>query len=102
MTLQPTPGRTLAERVQYLFHVRRRPDGTPYSINDVVVASRGAAAKSNLHYIRSGQNSNPTADTLRCLAIFFKVPISYFFPDLEDELVQPLPDWTPPPLQFAE
>lgn len=90
------PG-TLTERVQYLFEVRRRPDGSCYSINDIVAASKGMAAKSNLHYIKNGDNTNPTYETLIALALFFKVPIGYFFPSLEHAEVESLPDWTPPP-----
>jgi transcriptional regulator with XRE-family HTH domain len=92
-TSSSTPGRTLAERVQYLFEVRRRPDGTRYSINEVAAASRGMAAKSNLHNIRNGDNDNPTRETLIALALFFEVPITYFFPELDDQQTTPLPGW---------
>lgn len=96
MTTSPsTPGRTLAERVQYLFEVRRRPDGTRYAINEVAAASRGMAAKSNLHNIRNGDNENPTRETLIALAVFFEVPIAYFFPELDNQTPTPLPGWSP-------
>jgi transcriptional regulator with XRE-family HTH domain len=94
MRVSLQPGQTLADRVRYLFEIRRRPDGTRYSINEVVAASRGMAAKSNLHNIRNGDNENPTRETLTCLAIFFKVPIAYFFPELEQQEVEPLPGWS--------
>lgn len=89
----PTPGKTLAERVQYLFHVRLHPDGRKYTVNEVVAASRGMAAKSNIHDIRNGDNDNPRRETLMCLAVFFKVPITYFYPELDNQEIEPLPGW---------
>lgn len=102
MTVGLQPGNTLTQRVQFLFETRRRPNGSMYSVYDVAAASRGTAAKSNLHNIRVGLNTNPTYETLLALARFFRVPISYFFPDLDNQEVQPLPGWTPPPLRLTE
>lgn len=88
------PGRTLSERVNYLFLVRLHPDeARPYTVNEVVAASRGLTAKSNIYKLRDGSNENPTRETLMCLATFFKVPITYFFPELDDQDIEPLSGW---------
>lgn len=88
------PGTTLAERIRYLFEVRRHESGRRYSANEVVAVIRESAAKSTINKLRNDPNANPTRQTLIGLAIFFDVPIAYFFPELEGRTHKPLPGWS--------
>ena len=89
------PGRTLAERVRHLFEVRLHPEEhREYKVDEVAVALRAPGARSNIYNILNGRNDNPTRETLIGLALFFRVPIAYFFPELDDVPTDPLPDCT--------
>lgn len=89
----PFPGRTLAERVQLLFRVRLHPEEQrEYKVDEVAAALRTPGARSNIYKMLQGKNDNPTRETLMGLALFFRVPISYFFPELDDVPTDPLLD----------
>jgi transcriptional regulator with XRE-family HTH domain len=80
------PGKsTLADKVDQLFHVVRRPDREPYSNEEVATACRAATGESfsttYLWQLRTGRRVNPTKRHLEALAQFFGVPPAYFFDD---------------------
>ncbi|WP_320783577.1 helix-turn-helix domain-containing protein [Streptomyces sp. CRN 30] len=81
----------LAEKIEALFRVVRRPDQQPYSNEDVAAACRQATGESfsatYLWQLRSGRRDNPTKRHLEALARFFDVPPAYFFDDEEGERI---------------
>lgn len=76
---------TLAEKIDKLFQVVRRPDREPYSHEEVATACREATGESfsttYLWQLRTGRRDNPTKRHLEALAQFFQVPPAYFFDD---------------------
>ncbi|TVT58463.1 XRE family transcriptional regulator [Amycolatopsis rhizosphaerae] len=78
-------GRTLAGKIDKLFEVVRRPDGTRYTNEEVAQACREATGETfsttYLWQLRTGKRDNPTKRHLEALARFFQVPPSYFFDD---------------------
>ncbi|MFJ8472372.1 XRE family transcriptional regulator [Kitasatospora sp. NPDC094011] len=93
----PGPGAsTLADRIDRLFQVVRRPNREPYSNDEVARACREATGESfsatYLWQLRTGRRDNPTKRHLEALATFFRVPPAYFFDDpqsarIDEELV---------------
>ena len=80
------PGKsTLADKIDRLFNVVRRPDREPYSNEEVAKACREATGESfsttYLWQLRTGRRDNPTKRHLEALAQFFGVPPAYFFDD---------------------
>lgn len=75
-------GRSLAERLEYLFRTVRERDRRAYSNEEVAAAIlRDQGVKisaSYLWYLRTGQRDNPTMKHLQALATFFGVPAAYF------------------------
>lgn len=75
------PG-VIAERLQYLFEHRRRPDGKRYSYREVLSAIeiQGGPSMSigYLSQLATGARTNPMMDAVQALARFFEVPLSYF------------------------
>ncbi|SEG54365.1 hypothetical protein SAMN05216223_106118 [Actinacidiphila yanglinensis] len=78
-----TEGATLADRIDALFRVVRRPDREQYSNDEVARACRAATGESfsatYLWQLRTGRRDNPTKRHLEALARFFQVPVTYFF-----------------------
>ncbi|WP_069811739.1 helix-turn-helix domain-containing protein [Streptomyces sp. TP-A0874] len=76
---------TLAEKIDALFRVVRRPNREPYSNEDVARACREVTGESfsatYLWQLRTGRRDNPTKRHLEALAQFFQVPVAYFFDD---------------------
>lgn len=76
---------TLADKIDQLFHVVRRPDREQYSNEEVARACREATGESfsttYLWQLRTGRRDNPTKRHLEALAQFFGVPPAYFFDD---------------------
>ncbi|GAA1237150.1 helix-turn-helix domain-containing protein [Kitasatospora nipponensis] len=76
---------TLADRIERLFDVVRRPDRAPFTNEEVARACREATGESfSLTYLwqlRTGRRDNPTKRHLEALAQFFQVPPAYFFDD---------------------
>ncbi|WP_326569203.1 XRE family transcriptional regulator [Amycolatopsis rhabdoformis] len=76
---------SLADKIDQLFHVVRRPDREQYSHEDVARACREATGESfsttYLWQLRTGRRDNPTKRHLEALAQFFGVPPAYFFDD---------------------
>ncbi|WP_283134542.1 helix-turn-helix domain-containing protein [Rhizohabitans arisaemae] len=78
-----TTGRTLADRLNYLFATVRESGRREYS-NDEVASAVGrdqevTISASYLWYLRTGQRDNPTLKHITALARFFGVPVAYFF-----------------------
>jgi transcriptional regulator with XRE-family HTH domain len=79
--LKPEPG-VIAQRLQYLFDNKRKPDGKRYSYREVLKAidEQGGPSMSvgYLSQLVTGVRSNPMMDAVQALAKFFEVPLSYF------------------------
>ena len=78
---QADPG-VIAERLQYLFENKRKPDGKKYSYREAIraiEASGGASISVGyLSQLVTGVRTNPMMDAVQGLAKFFEVPLSYF------------------------
>lgn len=78
---------SVADLVDALFKANTKADGREFSHNEVAIALRERYGKpidpSYLGKIRSGQIKNPGREALLMLCQFFKVPASYFFPELQ-------------------
>ncbi|MGA8116926.1 MAG: XRE family transcriptional regulator [Actinocatenispora sp.] len=86
MTSESRPQRpTLADRIDKLFTVIRRPDGDQHSHEEVARACRETTGESfsgtYLWQLRTGRRDNPTKRHLEALAAFFQVSPAYFFDD---------------------
>ncbi|ADI04156.1 hypothetical protein SBI_01035 [Streptomyces bingchenggensis BCW-1] len=81
---EPTPS-VLADKIDTLFKVVRRPDRQQYSHEEVARACREATGETfsatYLWQLRTGRRDNPTKRHLEALAQFFQVPPAYFFDD---------------------
>lgn len=75
---------TVAELVDRLFQTHRRPDGKEYSFHEVAAKLNGQLSPGYLAKLRNGTSGNPSRQSLLLLCQFFKVPSSYFFPELDD------------------
>lgn len=75
---------TVAELVDRLFQTHRRPDGKEYSFHEVAAKLDGQLSPGYLAKLRNGTSGNPSRQSLLLLCQFFKVPASYFFPELDD------------------
>lgn len=82
---------TLADRIDALFRVVRRPDREQYSHEEVARACREATGESfsatYLWQLRTGRRGNPTKRHLEALAQFFDVPVVYFFDDEQGAVI---------------
>lgn len=72
-----------AHLVDTLFKTHLRPDGQEYSYQEVSQALGRELDPSYLAKVRKGIIKNPGRDALMHLCLFFQVPASYFFPELE-------------------
>ena len=85
MTNSSPLGGTLAQRLQYLFRTRLHPDEyREYTVDEVAATFRTPGARANIYNILSGKNDNPRRYTLIALAEFFRVPVGFFFPELDE------------------
>jgi transcriptional regulator with XRE-family HTH domain len=74
----------MGELVDDLFRTHLKADGTEYSYQEV---SEGVGGKLDPAYIwklRKGKIENPGRNALMLLCVFFRIPSSYFFPELDD------------------
>lgn len=78
--MEPMP---TAHLVDQLFRTHLKPDGQEYSYQEVSKALRGELDPSYIAKVRRGVIKNPGRDALMHLCLFFHVPASYFFPELE-------------------
>ena len=67
---------SLAEQVNILFEMVRRPDGKPYT--SLEVCDRINIGNSTMSQLRNGLSMNPNLVTLRKICDFFKVQLNYF------------------------
>lgn len=74
--------KTVAELVEDLFQTHRKPNGKEYTYVEIAEALGGIIDPSHISKLRSGRIKNPSRETLLALCQFFKVPSSYFFPEL--------------------
>lgn len=82
---------TVADLLNRLFHLRRHPSGREYSNGEVALGMRGKHDRSYVRKVRTGEIPNPGYQALLELCIFFRVPITYFFPQLDAFEFEPLP-----------
>lgn len=79
------PPTTLAEKIEALFRIVRRPNREQFSHEEVARACREASGETfsatYLWQLRTGRRDNPTKRHLEALAQFFDVPVAYFFDD---------------------
>ncbi|GAB2575961.1 hypothetical protein GCM10027168_06160 [Streptomyces capparidis] len=91
MTAEEAAATTLAQRIDRLFDLVRRPDRQQYTHEEVARACRAATGESfsatYLWQLRTGRRDNPTKRHLEALAQFFQVPPAYFFDDEQGERV---------------
>ena len=84
MAQTPAPS-SLAEKINRLFEIIRRPDREQYRNEEVAAACREATGETfsttYLWQLRNGRRDNPTKRHLEALAQFFQVPPAYFFDD---------------------
>src|SRR5512145_2941781 len=76
-----TDGTKIALLINQLFEASRQPNGREFSNQEVAHAL--GVHSSYIGKLRAGKVPNPGRDTLKQLCIFFQVPSSYFFPELE-------------------
>jgi len=85
MTEKERAARTLAEKLDRLFHVVHPADRREYTYDEVAMAlrERGGPTISATYVwqLRKGLRDNPTKKHLEALAGFFGVPPAYFFDD---------------------
>lgn len=78
-------GQSLAEKIERLFQLVRKPTRDQYSNDEVARACRETTGESfsttYLWQLRTGKRNNPTKRHLEALAQFFDVPAAYFFDD---------------------
>lgn len=78
-------GRTLAEKLNYLFSMVTPEDkDREYSVREAAARMRELGtdiSPSHLSELRRGIKANPTLRTLKGLADFFQIPVTYFFDD---------------------
>lgn len=82
-------GRDLAaaELVDQLFKTHRHPEGREYTFQEVVAKLKTLGISidyTTLSKVRSGDIANPGRRVLLGLCQFFRVPASYFFPELDE------------------
>jgi transcriptional regulator with XRE-family HTH domain len=83
MVDRTTAGRSLADKLNYLFAYHTPRNGQEYSNEQVAAAicARGEVtiSQSYIWQLRKSKKDNPTYKHLQALAGYFGVPVSYFF-----------------------
>lgn len=79
-----TPTPTVADLINELFRRNPKPNGREYTNQEISAAS--GIDSSYLSRLRTGKIPNPGRETLKNLSLFFRVPVSYFFPELDGVL----------------
>lgn len=75
--------KTVGELVDQLFKTHLRPDGKEYTYQEVAAALNGELDATYIGKLRSGKITNPGRNVLKLLCLFFRVPSSHFFPELD-------------------
>lgn len=84
---RPESADSLADKLNRLLDLHRRPDGRRHSLRDVAkgVAKAGAPlSASYLSQLLTGQRDNPSGAVLQGLARFFRVDVGYFLGEPQD------------------
>ena len=68
----------LADRLNTLFELKRKPDGSQYSQEEVIQGTQGILSRAYLWKLRTGRAKNPGFHIIQALADFFAVDIYYF------------------------
>lgn len=85
---------TVREVVDRLFREHLHPDGREYQLTEVVdtikeryqhLLGDAALNRSHLSKLRSGDIKDPGRRVIMALCAFFQVPVSTFYPELEQE-----------------
>ena len=66
----------VAEQLRILFEAITRPDGSPFTLQEVSRAT--GISLGTISHLRTGKIANPGLNTLRELCRFFGVPLRYF------------------------
>lgn len=87
----------VSELVELLFRTHLKPKGQQYSNREVARGINslglGDITPAYIAKLRRGDTLNPSRDVLSKLCLFFQVPSSYFFPEL-DRFTSPQADAT--------
>lgn len=70
--------KTLAQKVDWLFDLRRGAHGRPFTYGQVQRATGNRITASYVWKLRTGAMRNPGLSALEALADFFEVPLDYF------------------------
>lgn len=70
--------KTLAQKVDWLFDLRRTPQGRQITYGQVQRQTGNRITASYVWKLRTGAMSNPGLSALEALADFFQVPLDYF------------------------
>lgn len=70
-----------AEKLNMLFEMKRKSDGSKYSQEDVIQGTNGVLTRAYLWKLRTGRAKNPGFTIVQALADFFDVNINYFRTD---------------------
>jgi transcriptional regulator with XRE-family HTH domain len=77
----------VSELVELLFRTHLKPDGRQYSNREVARGINslglGDITPAYIAKLRRDDTLNPSRDVLSKLCLFFQVPSSYFFPELD-------------------
>ena len=87
------------ERLNTLLELKRKPDGSKYTQEEVIQGTKGVVSRAYLWKLRTGRAKNPGFHVGQALASFFSVDINYFISEKaagiemidqirEDELVE--------------
>ncbi|MFB7598208.1 XRE family transcriptional regulator [Streptomyces sp. NPDC056160] len=91
MTGSETAPSSLADKIEALFRIVRRPNREQFSNEEVARACRettGASFSATyLWQLRTGRRDNPTKRHLEALAQFFDVPVAYFFDEEQGKAI---------------
>ena len=81
----PSPGRLLADRLDYLFRTVHPKDRGPYTPAEAINEAAGERVVSSTYVwqLRTGRRDNPTQKHLSALGAFFGVSPMYFFQQAE-------------------
>lgn len=67
-----------AGRLNTLLELKRKPDGSKYTQEEVVQSTQGVLSRAYLWKLRTGRAKNPGFHIVQALADFFEVDIRYF------------------------
>lgn len=88
----PGAGRSLADKLNWLFDTVRRPNGRRHTNKEVAEFCREWTGESfspeYVSQLRKGQRDNPTKRNLEALSAFFDVSPAYFFDDEKSEQIR--------------